>query len=558
MAHARLTEMLANALTAAAEADALPVYDAEIKLEQPPNPDLGDFSANVAMVLAKPAKMSPRDVAAIVIEHLPEAEGLIDRVEIAGPGFINFHLSPAWLHNTLAECLRTGAEYGRSDEGKGRRIQIEFISANPVGPLHIGNARGGPYGDALASVLQAVGYDVQREYLLNDGPDNTQFRLFGQSMQARYRELLDLDWTMPEDGYKGQYIIDYAQRMVDEHGDALAEIAQDPEGFYEFAMVAEELVVGDIRDDCELLGVRFDSWFSERDLFAAGGIEAKLEDLNERGVLYEKDGAQWVRSSDYGDEEDRVLVRTNGARTYLMTDLAYVENKLERGFDHLIYIWGPDHAAQVPSVKAGMAAAGVDPASTEFIVHQIVRLTDGGEIVRMSKRAGQIVTLRELLEDVGTDVTRFLLLSRSVDSHLDFDLDIARKQSDENPVYYVQYAHARICSLHREAQSQGLWTDDLNGVDLSPLAHADELRLMRAIADYPGEVSAAAEARAPHRLVHFCREMAATFHQFYGSCRVVDADNPELTRARLALIAGARTVIANILGLLGVRAPEQM
>jgi len=558
MAEARLAGMVAAALEAAVACGALPASEATVKLEQPPNPDLGDFSCNIAMALAKQVGRPPREVATCIIDHIADEAGLIERVEVAGPGFINFHLSPTWLHESLRECLQAGETYGHSDEGAGAAVQVEFISANPVGPLHIGNARGGPYGDALANLLAAIGHDVEREYLLNDGPDNTQFRLFGASVQARVRELLGLDHHMPEDGYKGDYVIEYARRLLDERGEALSETPQDDDGFYQFAIIAEELVVADIRADCELLGVAFDNWFSERELFESGAIEAKLDDLRRRGVLYEEGGALWIRSSDYGDEEDRVLVRSSGAKTYLMTDLAYAEDKFGRGFDHAIYIWGPDHAAQVPSVKAGLAAAGFGPEKVEFIIHQIVRLTDGGQIVRMSKRAGNIITLRELLEDVGTDVTRFFLLSRSVDAHLDFDLELARKQSDENPVYYVQYAHARICSIQREAEARGFSLEGLAEAELSLLTHPDELRLIRAIADYPAEVSRAAGARAPHRLAHFCRELAAIFHQFYGTCRVVDEGAPELSRARLALVEGARTVIANILGLLGVSAPEKM
>ncbi len=557
MADAQLVELLTAALEAARQAGELPDCDVEIRLEQPPDPKMGDFSCNIAMVLAKPAGRAPREVARIILDRLPECS-VLDRVEIAGPGFINFHLSPTWLQDTVREVLVRGEQYGHSTEGEGRRVQIEFISANPVGPLHVGNARGGPYGDALASLLEAVGYDVEREYLVNDGPDNTQFRLFGASVQARVRELLGLSAHMPEDGYKGDYVIEYARRLIYDHGDGLGEIAEDEDGFYEFAILGQELVVAEIRETCEMLGVEFDVWFSERELFERGKIDAKIDELWGRGVLYDKDGALWLRTTDYGDEEDRVLVRQSGAKTYLMTDLAYADNKFARGFEHLIYVWGPDHAAQVPSVKAGMAAAGVDPEATEFIVHQIVRLTEGGEVVRMSKRRGTIVTLRELLEDVGRDATRFFLLSRSIDSHLDFDLELARKESDENPVYYVQYAHARISSILREARGRGFATDDLLEADLSLLAHPDELRLMRWMADYPAQVADAAEQRAPHRPAHLSRDLAATFHQFYGTCRVIDEEAPELSRARLALVGATGVVLRNVLGLLGVGAPEQM
>ncbi|MFW6438197.1 MAG: arginine--tRNA ligase, partial [Armatimonadota bacterium] len=530
MADQQLIDLLAQALEACAECGALPACDVEILLEQPPKPEMGDFSCNVALRMAGDAGMAPREVAQTIIERLPECV-VVDRCEIAGPGFINFYLSPTWLQDTVRNVLLMGERYGCSDAGAGTKVQVEFVSANPVGPLHIGNARGGPYGDSLAKLLEAVGYEVEREYLLNDGPDNTQFRLFGASIRARVRELLGLDWEMPEDGYKGEYVVDFARELLERQGEEeLAAISDDADGHYEMAVLAEEVVVDHIRETLGMLGIEYESWFSERRLFEEGTVEEKIEDLRERGVVYEDEGALWLRTTDFGDEEDRVLVRSNGAKTYLMTDLAYVDDKLARGFDHCIYVWGPDHAAQVPSVKAGMAAAGVDPDVTEFIIHQVVRLTEGGEVVKMSKRAGKIVTLRQLIKDVGADVTRFFLLSRSVDAHLDFDLDLARNESDENPVYYVQYAHARISSILREAHNQGFATDDLQEADLSLLQHPDELRLMRWMADYPAEVLDAAERRAPHRIAHLSRDLAATFHQFYGTCRVIDEEAPELSR----------------------------
>lgn len=559
MAETQLIELLAEALQACRACGDLPECEVEIRLEQPPRPDMGDFSCNIAMQMAKPAGKAPREVAQAIIERLQEQGGLLQRCEIAGPGFINLFLSPTWLQDSVRDVLLLGDSYGHSNAGAGTKVQVEFVSANPVGPLHIGNARGGPFGDSLARLLMAVGYDVEREYLLNDGADNTQFRLFGASVLARAREILGLEWEIPENGYRGEYIIDYARELIERHGeDTFAQMPVDDDGAYRVARLAEEVVVAEIRETLGLLGIEFENWFSERALFEEGAIERKIEQLRERGVAYEHDGALWLRTTDFGDEEDRVLVRSTGAKTYIMTDLAYVENKLARGFDHCIYVWGPDHAAQVPSVKAGMAAAGVDPGATEFIIHQIVRLTEGGEVVKMSKRAGKIVTLRQLIEDVGADVTRFFLLSRSVDAHLDFDLDLARRESDENPVYYVQYAHARICSILREAHERGMATDDLQEADFSLLEHPDELRLMRWMADYPSEVLAAAQQRAPHRLAHLSRDLAATFHQFYGNCRVIDEEAPELSRARLALISAARQVLRNILSLLGVSAPETM
>jgi len=352
---------------------------------------------------------------------------------------------------------------------------------------------------------------------------------------------------------------DFAARLIEvQGGEALARIPADEDGAYQFALLAEELVLENIAEHCESLGIRFDVWFSERSLFGEGAVERKLAELRERGVLYEKEGATWLRTSDFGDEEDRVLVRSTGATTYLMTDLAYAENRFARGFDRVIYVWGPDHAAQVPSLQAGLAAMGADPERTEFIVHQIVRLIEGGEPLRMSKRRGNIVTLQDLLEEVGKDVARSFLLSRSIDSHLDFDLDLARKQSDENPVYYVQYAHARICSIQREARARGFDTDHLADADLTLLEHPDEARLLRYLADYPAEVSQAAPDRAPHSLTHLARELAATFHQLYGTCRVLEEAQPELSQARLALVRGTQIVLRNLLGILGVTAPEKM
>jgi arginyl-tRNA synthetase len=557
MAEDRLRDMLAQALAAAQADGDLPPCQPALQMSRPPDPELGDFSSNLPMALGSRLGRPPRQVAELLLARLPETE-LVERIEIAGPGFINFHLSPLWMHQALRECLLTDHAYGTSDGGAGKRVQVEFISANPVGPLHVGNARAGPYGDALANLLAATGHQVEREYLVNDGPDNTQFRLFGASVQARVREQLGLDFGMPEDGYQGDYVGEFAARLIEQHGDGLGEVPADDEGAYQFAIMAGDLVLDNIRADCDRLGIEFDVWFSERALFEQGKVQRKLDDLRRRGVVYDSDGATWLATARFGDEEDRVLVRGTGATTYLMTDLAYAEDKFERGFDLAIYVWGPDHRAQMGFVRSGLAAMGADPDRTEFIIHQIVRLIEGGQVVRMSKRAGQIVTVGDLLDEVGRDVARFFLLSRSIDSHLDFDLDLARKESDENPVYYVQYAHARICSIQREAEGRGFQLAGLPEADLSLLTHPDEARLLRAIADYPGEVSSAAAARAPHRLTHFVRELAAIFHQFYGTCRVLDEAEPDLSAARLALVRGTQIVLRNLLGILGVSAPERM
>ncbi len=548
-----LRQAYATMLTSPAQPD---VLAGEIGIETPNNPQHGDFASNIALQVARELGANPREIAQNLVDSLPD-NPVIERVEIAGPGFINFHLSPHWLHEALAECLARGERYGCSDFGAGEKVQVEFVSANPVGPIHIGNARGGPFGDVLANLLAAVGCEVQREYYLNDAPSNTQLQIFGASVQARYRELLGEAVDFAEEGYHGDYVVELAQAIVAEYGGEYRDVPADTDGALVFFELVKDKMVEQLRSDCSALGIEFDEWFCETDLHEQGLVRRQVDELRESGAAYEKDDATWLRTGDFGDEEDRVIVRRDGAPTYIASDIAYAANKFyTRGFDRVIYIWGPDHFGYVPRMKAALGAMGVGIDRAEFIIYQTVRFLEGGEPLRLSKRRGDIVTIREIIDDIGRDAVRFFFLKRSVDAHLDFDLDLARQQSAENPVYYVQYAHTRLCGILREAQqAEYLGGEEAN---LALLTHPDELTLLRKLADYPAEVLRAANERAPHRLPHFALELAQTVHQFYTTCRVLDAENPEMSRARLKIVAATRIVLRNILGLMGLDAPEKM
>lgn len=550
-----LKDLVTRAVQAAVGSGALPQVSIDVQIELPKKPEHGDFATNAAMVLASQAKCNPRQVAQAIIDHMPE-DPLLAAVEIAGPGFINFRLSQDWLAQVIARCCEQGEAYGRCNAGRGKRVQVEFVSANPVGPIHIGNARGGPYGDVLASLLDAVGYSVEREYYINDGPDNTQLKLFGASVQARYRTLAGEPTDLPENGYQGQYVIDLAQGLLDSDGDAHLSIPVDDDGALAFSRLVEQTMVDGLREDCRAMGIEFDVWFSEQSLHEAGAVAREVDSLVDRGLAYEKDGAIWLKTGDFGDEDDRVLRRSTGAFTYIASDLAYAANKFDRGFEHLVYVWGPDHAGYVPRLKAAIDALG--RGTCEIIIYQQVRFLENGQPLGLSKRRGAIVSVRDLVNEIGRDATRFFFLMRTVDAHLDFDLDLARAQSQDNPVYYVQYAHARICSILREGVERGIIRENDGDADLSLLTDPDELALMRRIAEYPHGLLTAAEYRAPHRLTFFARDLAQSFHQFYGTCRVLDPDAPAMSQARLKLVHATQTVLRNCLGILGISAPERM
>ena len=520
-------------------------------IETPKDEKNGDFSTNLAMQLTRILRQNPRKIAEAIVGGI-DLPGLVERVEIAGPGFINFYLVPGWLNRVLPAIQEEDADYGKSNAGGGERVQVEFVSANPTGLLHMGNARGGALGDTLAAVLNEAGYVCDKEYYINDA--GNQVENLGKSVEARYFELLGRDdYEIPEDGYHGKDIIATAQRLLDEKGESLVDLpeAERRELMKNYAL--KEKVAG-IRGSLENFGVVFDNWFSEQSLHNAGSVHEVVDILREKGVVYEKDGAQWLRATDWGEEKDEVLVRSNGTPTYFAADIAYHRDKFERGYKRLINIWGADHHGHVARLKGAMTALGYDGDDITVILMQLVRLYRGGEIVKMSKRSGKYVTLDELIEEVGKEAARFFFIMRSPDSALDFDLDLAKAESSDNPVYYVQYAHARICSILSVA---GVDTPKAADVDLSLLTEENERVLIRKLAEWPQEVADAARELAPYHLAYYAKELANAFHSFYNSCKVL-TDDARLRDARLALVDCTRITLRNVLTLLGLSAPERM
>jgi arginyl-tRNA synthetase len=552
MVEDRILALVRTALVAAAGELGLDGPLPEIELEAPKTKEHGDLTTNVALQLAGRSGRPPRAVAELIRANLP-ADDLVSSVEVAGPGFMNFRLVDTWLHDVLRSVVRERDRFGRS-ESHGRRAQVEFVSANPTGPLHVGHARNAAIGDAIASVLEAAGWNVEREYYWNDA--GRQMELFGASVEARYLELLGRPAQVPEDGYHGGYLVDVARAIVQELGDGPAGLPEEERRARLLREGAERILAG-VRATLERFGVRFDSYFSERELHDSGEIDQAVDRLRAAGYAYDHEGAVWFRSTAFGDDKDRPLIRSNGAPTYFAADCAYVIDKFSRGFERLVYVWGADHHGNVVRVRGAASALGYDPDALEFVLYQWVSLFRAGDAVGMSKRAGTFVTLDELLDEVGVDATRFTLLSRSNDSALDFDIEEVRRRSLDNPVYYVQYGHARIASILRKAEAEGVRLEPVERADLSLLSHEAELDLLRAIAEVPAELRRAAELRAPHRLTHASQDLAARFHRFYTDCRVVSED-PALTQARLWLCIAAKQAIANLLALLGVSAPERM
>ena len=547
-----LRQGVAAACAQAMAAGTLPEAELpDFVIETPKDEKNGDFSTNLAMQLTRILRQNPRKIAEAIVGGI-DLPGLVERVEIAGPGFINFYLVPGWLNRVLPAIQEEDADYGKSNAGGGERVQVEFVSANPTGLLHMGNARGGALGDTLAAVLNEAGYVCDKEYYINDA--GNQVENLGKSVEARYFELLGRDdYQIPEDGYHGKDIIATAQRLLDEKGEALVDLpeAERRELMKNYAL--REKVAG-IRGSLENFGVVFDNWFSEQSLHDAGSVHEVVDILREKGVVYEKDGAQWLRATDWGEEKDEVLVRSNGTPTYFAADIAYHRDKFERGYKRLINIWGADHHGHVARLKGAMTALGYPGDDITVILMQLVRLYRGGEIVKMSKRSGKYVTLDELIEEVGKEAARFFFIMRSPDSALDFDLDLAKAESSDNPVYYVQYAHARICSILSVA---GVDTPKAADVDLSLLTEENERVLIRKLAEWPQEVADAARELAPYHLAYYAKELANAFHSFYNSCKVL-TDDAALRDARLALVDCTRITLRNVLTLLGLSAPERM
>jgi arginyl-tRNA synthetase len=550
-----IEERLAGLVRAAVAEAGLGIAPGDVpepEILTPKQKEHGDFATNIALVLAKQVAKPPREVAAAILDALP-ADDVLEKAEIAGPGFLNLFVRDDWLYDVLREVAARGAGYGRRD-ANGERVQVEFVSANPTGPLHIGHARNMVLGDAVANLLAAAGRTVEREYYFNDA--GRQMELFGASVEARYLQALGRPAEIPEDGYHGAYLADIAADIVAEHGDALAGL---PEAERLAACLREgsRRVLEQIKSTLERFGVHFDVFFSERSLHEAGEVDEAVARLREADLAYDAEGAVWFRSTRFGDDKDRVLIRSNGAPTYFAADCAYLIDKFRRGFDHLVYVWGADHHGDIARVKGAAQGLGFDPSRVEIVLYQFVSLLRGGEVVKMSKRAGEIVTLDELADEVGADATRFTLLSQSNDSAINFDIEVVKRQSIDNPVYYVQYGHARIASILRTAAARGVDLRPIEEANLGLLAAESELDLLRGLSEVPAQIASAADMRAPARLTHASQDLAARFHRFYAECRVV-SDDEALTQARLWLCAGTKQVIANVLGLLGVSAPESM
>ena len=524
-----------------------------IGVEKPAHPEHGDFASNVAMQMAKPERKSPRAIAEIIVNKLAGSSDLIESLEIAGPGFINFFIKDAAWRKTLVEIDAKGSTFGRSTVGAGKKVQVEFVSANPTGPLHIGHGRGAATGDAVASLLCAAGFDVQREYYINDA--GNQMNTLGLSGLLRYRELLGEKAEFPENCYQGAYIKDIARDAVAKVGDRYLKAPQE-EGVAYFAKMGGDLILKGIDEDLKSFGVHLDHWFSEQSLFDEGKVASAIAEMQEKGLIYEQEGALWFRTTDFGDDKDRVVVRSNGITTYFASDIAYHRDKFARGFDWVIDVWGADHHGYVPRLKGIVQGLGRNPDDLGIILVQLVSLLRDGVPVAMSTRSGEFVTLKEVVDEVGPDAARFFFLMRRSDSQLDFDLELAKRQNTDNPVYYVQYAHARIKRIFETVRERG-FEPQFENVQLELLESADDMALIKKLSVYPEILEAAALNFEPHRITYYLQELAGDFHSFYNKSRVI-TEEPALTQARLFLLHCVAITIKNALTVLGISAPERM
>lgn len=525
----------------------------DVILEVPKEKSHGDYSTNMAMQLARVAKKAPRQIAEALIENFDSTKASIKKIEMAGPGFINFHMDNSYLTNLIPSILEAGDHYGETDIGGKQKVQVEFVSANPTGDLHLGHARGAAVGDSLCNILAKAGYDVSREYYINDA--GNQINNLAWSVEARYFQALGMDKEMPADGYHGEDIIGIGKKLAEEFGDKYVHV-DEKERFDFFRAYGLKIEMAKLKMDLEEFRVPFDVWYSETSLYENGKIDKALAALKDNGHIYEEDGATWFRSTTFGDDKDRVLIKNDGSYTYLTPDIAYHKDKLERGFEQLINIWGADHHGYIPRMKAAIEALGYNREALEVEIIQLVHLYKNGEKMKMSKRTGKAVTMRDLVEEVGLDATRYFFAMRSADTHMDFDLDLAVSQSNENPVYYAQYAHARISSILRQGEEQGMTVD--SQADFSLISSEKEMDVLKKLGEFPQAVGEAAVKRLPHRISNYIFELASTFHSFYNAEKVLDADHPERTKARLALIKSVQISLKNALALIGVSAPEKM
>jgi arginyl-tRNA synthetase len=550
-----LAALLENAIQSAVADGLLPAGELPpVEVDWTKDDGHGDYASNAAMVLAKPARKNPRDIAGILLERIDDTGQILERVEIAGPGFMNFFIREGCWLTLLKKVEDEGSRYGSSDLGKGRRIQVEFVSANPTGPLHIGHARGAVVGDVVANILAAVGYDVFREYYINDS--GNQMNNLGKSVLLRYWELLGRNEEFPEGCYKGEYIRDLAAELLRREGERYLDM--DPEAAIPLLTTyAGGAILEGIKEDLLTFGVVFDLYFSERELYREDGVGILLRALEEKGFIYREGDALWFRTTAFGDEKDRVVIRQNGDPTYFAADIAYHRNKFLRGFDTVIDIWGADHHGYIPRMSAAVQALGYDKKALKVILIQLVNLLRDGKPVAMSTRSGEFDTLREVVDEVGKDAARYNFLMRRSDSHLDFDLELAKRQSSENPVYYVQYAYARICSILRMATERGYAAPLYGEAKLNLLNLTEELDLIKTITRFPEVVEGAARTLEPHRLTFYLNDLAAIFHSYYNKNKVI-SDDGELTAARMFLVKSVRTVLENALTMLGVSTPEKM
>jgi arginyl-tRNA synthetase len=563
----QVQQVVSDAVNAASTAGELPPLSvAAPEISRPNRPDHGDFSTNIAMVVAAAVKketgekVNPRQIADAIVAHIP-LNGLIGAVELAGPGFINLRLSEDWLQQQVKTIIEAGQSFGAIERGQGLRWQVEYVSANPTGPLHFGGARNAVLGDTLANVLEAAGYDVQREFYVNDA--GTQFQLFAESLYARYLERYGQEAAIPEGGYQGPYMIDYARQVAEKEGERFLQMDRVA-AIEALKPVGKEIVLRDLQDEMALIGVQFDRWFSEKSLYDDGLVDEVLSILSAKGEIGERDGAHWFLASNYPkNEKDEVVIRQTGAPTYFASDIAYHYDKLiRRQFDRVINVWAVDHQGHVPRMHAVVASLGLDPGRLVILLYNLVKLMRDGKEIKMSKRSGDFLTLREVVEEVGPDAVRYILLTRSPESSIDFDLDLAVSESNENPVYYVQYGHARICSILEKAAGLGLFSDATLETDdgrvLSLLSHPSELDLIRKMLELEEQIDLVVEKLSPHNLTHYALDLTKVFSAFYRDCRVVDPENPDLSHARLLLSVAARTVLARVLYLMGMNAPQNM
>ncbi|MGP7817010.1 arginine--tRNA ligase [Niallia sp. 01092] len=525
----------------------------EVVLELPKDKAHGDYSTNMAMQLARVAKKAPRMIAEAIIGNFDTSKASIEKLEIAGPGFINFYMNNSYLTDLIPTILKADEAYGQTNVGNKEKVQVEFVSANPTGDLHLGHARGAAVGDSLCNILDKAGYDVSREYYINDA--GNQINNLALSVEARYFQALGVEKEMPADGYHGEDIVGIGKKLAEEFGEKYVNVSEQ-ERFDFFREYGLKYEMAKLKQDLEDFRVPFDVWYSETSLYHNGKIDVALNTLKENGYIYEQDGATWLRSTDFADDKDRVLIKNDGSYTYLTPDIAYHKDKLERGFEKLINIWGADHHGYIPRMKAAIQALGYDKDALEVEIIQLVHLYKNGEKMKMSKRTGKAVTMRDLVEEVGLDATRYFFAMRSADTHLDFDLDLAVSQSNENPVYYAQYAHARISSILRQGKEQGIELTD--NLDVAQIAAEKEFDLLKKLGEFPQAVGEAALKRMPHRITNYIYDLASTFHSFYNAEKVLDADNLERTKARLALIKATQITLKNALRLIGVSAPEKM